>query len=64
METPLSEVHPTGDPRPDIPVPTDIQLFFQDNLGEYDGSLEGKTPSKDPLPFRCQYFRDLAPHRY
>ena len=44
METPLPEVHPPGDLRPDLLVPTDAQRLREDDGGKDKGSLGVPTP--------------------
>ena len=54
-ETPLPEVHPPGDPRPDLLGPADAQRLCNNDVVDYEGPLGVPTPVKNPLPFRCQY---------
>ena len=39
METPLQEVHPPGDQRPDLLGPTDAQRIFKNDADEDEGPL-------------------------
>ena len=43
MKTPLPEVHPPGDPRPDFPGPTDAKRLREDEVGKDKGSLGVST---------------------
>ena len=52
MDTPLLEVHPPGDPRPDLLGPADSQRFCKNNVGEDEGPLRVPTPAEDPPSFR------------
>ena len=60
VETPLPEVNPPGDPRPDLPVPVDTQCLHEDNMGEDKGTLRVLTPVDYSLPFHGQDGREVA----
>ena len=62
MDTLLPEVHPPGDPRPDLLGPVDAQRLCKNDLVEDKGSLRVPTPVNYPLPFHGQDGRKAAPH--
>ena len=39
VDTPIPEVHPPGDPGPDLPGPVDTRRFREDNVGKDKGLL-------------------------
>ena len=62
MDTPIPEVHPPGDPFPDLLGPADAQRLYEDNVGKDKGSLGVPTPVDYPLPFHNQDVREAAPY--
>ena len=59
---PLPEVHPSGDPHPDLPGSADAQCLRENNVGEDKGYLGVPTHTKYPPPFRYQDGREAAPY--
>ena len=62
METPLPEVHPSGDLCLDLSGPVEPQHLRKDDVGEYEGPLEVPCPPEYPLPFRSQDGREPTPY--
>ena len=62
MDTPLTEVHPPGDPCPDIPGHADTQHICEENVGKDEGPLVNPGPPEYPPPFCSQYGREAAPY--
>ena len=62
VETPIPEINTPGYPGPDLLVPADAQHLYKNGVDKDEGSLRVPTPSENPPPFRCQDFREAAPH--
>ena len=58
----LPEVHPPGDPRPDLLGPADFQRLRKNVVGEEKGLLGVLPTANNLLTFCCQYCREAAPH--
>ena len=64
MDIPLLEVHPPGDPHPDLPGPADAQRLCEDDVGEYKGFIGVPTLFNYPFLFHVQYDREAAHNCY
>ena len=58
---PLPYVHAPCNPGPDLSGSADAQRLRENNVGEDKISLGVPTPCENPLPFRGQDIRKLAP---
>ena len=62
METPLPEVHPTGDLCLDIIGPVYTQNLCEDDMGKGKDPLGVSGPPENPPPFHSHYGREAAPY--